>query len=1145
MKLHIVASAMLVILLVVLSTAIFTLTNAQTDEKKWSRILQDDKIVIPQNTNYRYVQPPQESRHFNLSETDAVVQANYRVLPTTNTTQSELTIDIHPTNPNILFAGSNGTAWPVSGVYGTGIYWTTNAGSSWSGSDNPSPYFGSGNSGDPAAVIGLNGNFYMGYIRNARGQGVSVSTNNGSTWSSYIAGADVSSPNLLDKNHLWVDKKSGSPYANRVYDAWTHFVSGNASNNQVVINYSSNNGVNWSSFVDLSLSLTPGSHAQGVNINTGPNGEVYATFAIYDNWGVGVYGEDAIGFAKSTDGGVTWTKTRIYSAANFGIRGDLKSSVIRVSSFPSMTVDRSGGSRNGYIYICWPQRGVSPAGSDPDIVMIRSTNGGTTWSSPIRVNNDALNNGKDQYYPWCAVDQSNGMLHVVFYDNRNTTSDSTGVFMATSVDGGLTFDNYQVSDANFKPKPINGLAGGYQGDYIGITAASGKAYPFWADDRTGNYQAWTSVVTFGPSIVHTQLSNTENTSGPYLVNATITSVNTIVPSSIKVYWGRGVGVINDSLTMTNTGGSNYTASIPGNGTNATYNYYLSATDNAGFKTTLPGGAPANYFTFTASADVSPPIITHTAISNTPQIKWPLNVSADVTDNLGVQSVQCEFRINGGSITTVSMPFVSGNNYQGAFTGTVNIGDVIEYRIKATDNSNNHNITYSPSSGYNSFNIIDVKGTVLVVDDDVTLANRISQEKGGTESTYTIPLGASANLFTTTLTNAGYAVDQVTFSALNTATLSTYDIVILSAGVNESTMFADQTKRTALINYTLAGGKTLVEGGEVGYAYRKSGTSDVLDAAFRRNLLLDSIWTSDISGASLQIVNTTHPIFLIPNNISSPMAITNGGTVGYGARDEMTVLPVTGVTRIANWVGGTAANGGIFVYCPNNDTTVCRNVFFSFAVAMFSNQTTAGNLIVNAVTYLMRDKVPATKTLNLTAMIEGMWNGTTMVSDTVTVEFRNTSAPFNLIESKKILLNSSGSGSSIFTQIADGTPYYLIVKHRNSIETWSSSSVQFNAGNLAYDFTTAQSKSYGNNLKLVNGRWCIYSGDVNQDGFINLTDQSQVFIDNIAGAFGYISTDLNGDYYTEVGDLNIVFVNRTLGISVHKPLVSQININESE
>ena len=1136
--------AFITVLFCLFLNSILAQTNQSTEDKKWSRVTQDNNVVIPINTDYKYVAPSTESRLYNIGETDAVVQANFRILPTTNTTQSELSIDIHPSNPNILFAGSNGTSWPVSGVYGTGVYWSTNAGSNWTGSDNPAPYFGTGNSGDPAAVIGLNGNFYMGYIRNAGGQGVSVSTNNGSTWSSYIAGTDPSSGDLLDKNHLWVDKKTGSPYANRVYDAWTHFVTGSASENQVVINYSSNNGVNWSPFVDLSTSLSPGSHAQGVNINTGPNGEVYATFAVYDNWGTGIYGEDAIGFAKSTDGGVTWTKARIYSSANFGIRGNLKTTSIRVSSFPSMTVDRSGGARNGYIYICWPQKGVSPAGSDPDIVMIRSTNGGTSWSTPIRVNNDVVNNGKDQYYPWCAVDQSNGMLHVVFYDNRNTTSDSTGVFMATSVDGGLTFDNYQVSNANFKPKPISGLASGYQGDYIGITTAVGKAYPFWADDRTGNYQAWTSLVTFGPSIIHTQLQNTENTTGPYIVNATITSINPLVAGSIKVYWGRGVGVINDSLTMSNIGGNNYTASIPGNGSNATYNYYLSATDNTGFITTLPGGAPANYFTFTAAADVTPPVITHTVISNTPQIKWPININVSVTDNLGVQSVQCEFRINGGSINTFSIPIVSGNNYQGTFTGTVNVGDVVEYRIKATDNSNNHNIAYSPASGYNSFNIIASKGTVLVVDDDVALSNRVSQEKGGIESQYSIPLGASANLFNTTLTNAGYLVDQVTFSALNTSTLSAYDVVILSAGVNESTMFANQTKRTALVNYILAGGKTLVEGGEVGYQYRKSGTTDILDAAFRRNLLLDSLWSSDRSGASLQIATTTHSIFKIPYSISSPLAINNGGTNGYGARDEMTVLPITGVTRIANWVGGTAANGGIFVYCPNNDTTVCRNVFFSFAIAMFSNQTAAANLIENAVTYLLRDQVPTTKILNLSAMIEGMWNGNIMVSDTVTVEFRNTTAPFNIVESKKIILNSAGFGSSTFTLPVDGTPYYLIVKHRNSMETWSASGVQFTSGNLSYDFTTAQNKGYGNNLKLVNGKWCMFSGDINQDGFINITDQSQVFIDNISGAIGYISTDLNGDYYTEVGDLNIVFINRTLGISIKKPLVSQININVS-
>lgn len=1135
-------AALLLFVVCVFFSSLQAQTNQQNEEKKWSRISTDNNVVITQNPDYRYIPPQLESRRYFLAETDAVVQANYRVLPTTNTTQSELSIDIHPTNPNILFAGSNGTPWPVAGIYGTGIYWSTNAGTNWSGSDNPSPYFGSSNSGDPAAVIGLNGNFYMGYIRSSGGQGVAVSTNNGLTWTQSTAGADPGGSNLLDKNHLWVDKKSGSPYANRVYDAWTHFVTGHASNNQVVINYSSNNGTSWSSFVDISLSLSPGSHAQGVNVNTGPNGEVYATFAVYDNWGVGVYGEDAIGFAKSTDGGVTWTKSRIYSAANFGIRGNLKTSNIRVSSFPSMTVDRSGGPRNGYIYICWPQRGVSPAGTDPDIVMIRSTNGGTTWSTPVRVNDDALNNGKDQYYSWCAVDQTTGQLNVLFYDNRNTTADSSGVYMAISNDGGTTFENFQVSDANFRPKPISGLASGYQGDYIGITAANGTAYPFWADDRTGNYQAWTTKVTFGPSIVHSPLPNTENIAGPYVVNANITSVNPIVPGSIKVYWGRGAGILNDSLTMTSTGGNNYTASIPGNGLNAIYNYYISATDNQGFRSYAPANAPAGYYTFIAQTDVTPPVIGHSPLTNMPPFSFPPEVLATVTDNIGIQSVVCEYRKNGGSISTFNLILQSGSTYKANFPAiSVFIGDVIEYRIKATDISSQNNVAYNPLSGFYTFNIIASLGNILVVDDDVTIEGRISNDKVS-RGDYNIPLGASANLFNSSLTAAGYTVSQVTFASLNTATLSSYDVVILSAGVKESTMFNDLTKRTALVNYTLAGGKTLVEGGEVGYIYRKSGTTTDLHPEFRRNLLLDSVFVSDRSGANLQLVTSTHPIFNIPNAITSPVTINNGGTSGFGARDEMTVLPgVTGISRIANWVGGTAANGGLFIYTPNGDTAICRNIFFAFSVAQFANQTTAGNLIVNSVRYLMREFIPITNTLNITAMTEGLWNGTVMVADTVTVEFRNSTVPFALVESKKILLNNAGFASQVFTATVAGTPYYLVVKHRNSIETWSAAAVQFTGGNLTYDFTTEQNKAYGNNLKLKLGKWCIYSGDVNQDGFINITDLNLVFNDNLIGAVGYIATDLNGDLYTEVSDLNIVFIDNVLGVSRQKPPGSLLKV----
>ncbi len=63
-------------------------------------------------------------------------------------------------------------------------------------------------------------------------------------------------------------------------------------------------------------------------------------------------GEDAIGFSKSTDGGVTWSSARIYSAVNFGIRGNLQpTSNQSCLHSPSMAVDRSGGTNNGTIYI--------------------------------------------------------------------------------------------------------------------------------------------------------------------------------------------------------------------------------------------------------------------------------------------------------------------------------------------------------------------------------------------------------------------------------------------------------------------------------------------------------------------------------------------------------------------------------------------------------------------------------------------------------------------------------------------------------------------------------------------------------------------------------------------------------------------------
>jgi hypothetical protein len=167
--------------------------------------------------------------------------------------------------------------------------------------------------------------------------------------------------------------------------------------------------------------------------------------------------------------------------------------------------------------------------------------------------------------------------------------------------------------------------------------------------------------------------------------------------------------------------------------------------------------------------------------------------------------------------------------------------------------------------------------------------------------------------------------------------------------------------------------------------------------------------------------------------------------------------------------------------------------------------------------------------SFTALIEGFYNGTSAVGDTVNIELRNASSPYVLIDQSKILLDENGQSNARFYNAVNGIPYYIVLKHRNAIETWSSTPQTFTANSLTYDFTTGQNKAYGNNLKLVGTKWCILGGDVNQDGVVGTADLNQVFIDNINGASGYSNTDLNGDNFIEVEDLNIVFRNNVLGI----------------
>jgi hypothetical protein len=514
------------------SSALFAQGNAN-DENIWSIVKIDpnepEKIESP---NWVPVEPI--VRYYNLGD-GITVFPNFRPKPTTNTTQSEMSVDVHPTNNNIVFGSANASNWPVSTIYGTGVYWSTDGATNWTGFDNPP--FGS-NAGDPVSVIGSDGKFYENYISSSYGQGVAVSTNNGVNWSTYIVAPNPGS--LADKNHFMVDKTPTSPYVNRAYCVWTDF--GGANNYDAVVRYSINFGQTWSASINLSNALASYLN-QGANVQTGPNGEVYATWTVYIGSNVND-GEDGIGFAKSTDGGVTWTAPiYAYQQTNFGVRTtSLPGKGLRCNSFPSMTVDRSGGPNNGTIYITWAQRGVAPAGSDPDIVLVKSTNGGTTWTSPVRVNDDPLSNGKDQIFPWCTVDQANGQLLLVFYDSRNVPNNQAEVFMARSANGGVTFENFVVSDQAFVLDPISGFSGNYAGDYIGVAAYDEVAYPYWMDERTGNAQGWMAVVNFGPPCPIDPPSNPSPANGATnipIIGNTASWANGAGANQIEIWFGEG------------------------------------------------------------------------------------------------------------------------------------------------------------------------------------------------------------------------------------------------------------------------------------------------------------------------------------------------------------------------------------------------------------------------------------------------------------------------------------------------------------------------------------------------------------------------------------------------------------------------------
>ncbi len=407
------------------------------------------------------------------------------VTSSSNVTQSENSIFVHPLEFNTILNSNNSTTWPVSLLYGASGFVSEDGGVTWRGQANGT---GGDNNGDPATAIDRSGRFFVGYIAADGGQGVARSLDRGRTWT-HVQAATTRGASLLDKNHLWVDNSPSSPFNGNLYSSWTAF--GGLNDAEIEITRSTDGGLSWSTPLVISRNVNAGSHNQGVNIQTGPNGEVYVTWAIYDFWPAD---EVALGFAISRDGGVSFDPARRIITNIRGIRTSATNKNMRVASFPVMTVDNSNSPRRGTLYAVWANRGVPGVntGNDIDGYLIKSTDNGATWSSPVKINQDAAGLGKNHFFQWISCDPTNGNLSTIYYDDRNVGSLNCETFVSNSTDGGATWTDFRVSDVSFTPSPIPGLAGGYFGDYLGITALNGKVYPCWTDNRDGRAMAYVS-----------------------------------------------------------------------------------------------------------------------------------------------------------------------------------------------------------------------------------------------------------------------------------------------------------------------------------------------------------------------------------------------------------------------------------------------------------------------------------------------------------------------------------------------------------------------------------------------------------------------------------------------------------------------------
>lgn len=392
------------------------------------------------------------------AHTDGPSGANIRInQDSSGFDQNETTIAVDPSNPDRLLAAANDARL---GRWAVGYYRSADGGATWS--DGIAPFQRYSTQADPGIAFCPNGTAILTYI-DYSGEAFTPSRlvaahspDGGANWfGPAVLSDNPSGTGFADRPLVGCGRNGSGAFSNRIYASWTIFAS-RYSQGLIQFSSSDDGGVSWTPAILLSSS-----GAQSSMPVPGLAGETYVVWHRGSN----------LEIRRTIDGGGSWANPRVVS--NVVAAGDTN---FRRPTYPAGAIDTSGGPFHGTIYVAWHDRRFG----DPDILISRSADGGTTWSAPQRVNDDLQGNGRDQFMPWLSVDDR-GTVIVKFFDRRHDPANlRQHVFTATSHDGGQSFENLRVTDVDSDPSTTSFL-----GDYSAIASLGGYSYTMWSDLRSG------------------------------------------------------------------------------------------------------------------------------------------------------------------------------------------------------------------------------------------------------------------------------------------------------------------------------------------------------------------------------------------------------------------------------------------------------------------------------------------------------------------------------------------------------------------------------------------------------------------------------------------------------------------------------------